>query len=250
MYHLLIVDDEPLVRRGIKTFIDFEQLNIDEVYEASDGQQALKIFKDKNIHIILADINMPKMNGLDFSKAVKSEKPDTCVALITGYDYFDYAVTALKAGVDDYILKPVSKSDIHALLVKLVALCDSRYKQQKLQELIPEQIVDEDSYKGQLIGLIDEHLSDPEFSLSFAAKEIGLSNGYLSGVFKKAFGLPFQEYVLNARLEKAKILLLTTQMKNYEVAEAVGFDDPSYFSSRFKKHYGLSPKQFKTSREE
>lgn len=249
MYHLLIVDDEPLVRRGIKTFIDFKQLNIDQVYEASDGEQALSIFKDHDIDIVLADINMPKMNGLEFSKAVKADKPDTCVALITGYDYFDYAVSALKVGVDDYILKPVSKSDIHALLVKLVSLCDSRYKQKQVQQIIPEGVVDKGSYKSQLMTLIDENLTNPNFSLTFAADHIGLSNGYLSGVFKEAFGLPFQEYVLNTRLEKAKILLLTTNMKNYEIAEAVGFEDSSYFSSRFKKQFGLSPKQFKNSRE-
>lgn len=249
MYHVLIVDDEPLVRRGIRTFVDFEQLNIDEVYEAADGEQALALFRAHDIHIVLADINMPKLNGLDFAKVVKSEKTDTCIALITGYDYFDYAVTALKAGVDDYILKPVSKDDIQGLLVKLVETYDTRYKQKQMMKVQPEQVIDEASYKGQLVTLIQAHLADPEFSLTTAAQQIGLSSGYLSGVFKKAFGMPFQAYVLNARLEQAKLLLLTTNMKNYEVAEAVGFEDASYFSSRFKKQYGMSPKQYKHSRE-
>lgn len=106
---LLIVDDEVLVRRGIKSLVDFESLNIRAVEEAANGLEALEIFKTFDPHIVLADINMPKMDGLNFSKAAKALNPKVKIALITGYDYFDYALQALKIGVDDYILKPVSK---------------------------------------------------------------------------------------------------------------------------------------------
>jgi two-component system response regulator YesN len=267
MYNLLIVDDEPLVRRGIKTLVDFDSLGISEVYEAENGEQALELFHANTIHIILADINMPKMNGLDFAKAIKTEDANVCIALITGYDYFDYAVSALKAGVDDYILKPVSKKDIYEVLVKLVDKCKDIGREQKLQtltlndnsvnssvsdqtsedQLLSDKPEFDDTYKAQLKQLLDENIGNPELSLGFLAEKVGLSSGYLSGIFKKLFGLSFQEYVLKKRLDKAKILLLTTNMKNYEVAESVGFEDASYFSSRFKKMFGISPKQYKHS---
>ncbi len=101
MYNLLIVDDEPLVRRGIKSLVDFTQLNIELVFEATNGQEALDIMMDQHIDFILADINMPKMDGLTFADKAKRVNPHIRIALITGYDYFDYAVQALKIGVDD-----------------------------------------------------------------------------------------------------------------------------------------------------
>ena len=256
MYNLLIVDDEPLVRRGIKTLVDFKELSIDQVFEAENGEQALKIYKEQNIQLILADINMPKMNGLDFAKAVKSGRDGlqksgdgVQIALITGYDYFDYAIAALKAGVDDYVLKPVSKKDITQVLLGLIEKHKTARQQVQIREVVTNMTnseeVDGEDYKTQLKSIIDEEFNNAELTLTFVADSIGLSTGYLSVLFKRLFGLSFQDYVMKYRFDKAKLLLLTTDLKNYEIAEAIGFDDPNYFSTRFKKLVGCSPKQYK-----
>ena len=92
---------------------------------------------------------------------------------------------------------------------------------------------------------MDEHLSDPDFSLGVLARSVNLSPGYLSGLYKDYFGMPFQDHLVALRLERAKILLLSTNRRVYEVAAEVGFDDPNYFSSRFRKQYGLSPNQYR-----
>jgi two-component system response regulator YesN len=125
MYRLLVVDDEPLVRKGVVTLISFEELGIAEVMEASNGEEALEKVHSFDPHIILCDINMPKLNGLEFARFVKNEKPWIKIGIITGYDYFDYAKQALKIGVEDYILKPVSKQDIYEVLNKLVLIPNS-----------------------------------------------------------------------------------------------------------------------------
>ena len=131
MYKLLIVDDEYIIRKGIVSFVNFSELNIDVVLEASDGITALEIFKQELPDLILADINMPKLNGLEFAAACKSIKPEVKICIVTGYDYFDYAVTALKLGVDDYILKPASKKDISEVLAKLInKISDEKYVQE------------------------------------------------------------------------------------------------------------------------
>lgn len=251
MYNLLIVDDEPLVRRGIKTFLDIKSLNIDNIIEAENGEQALRLFKEKEVQIVLADINMPKMNGLDLSKAIKSIKPETKIALITGYDYFDYAQKALKIGVDDYILKPVSKDDISAIILNLIHKLEQENKNHKIEaaveQLLDQELPEQDSdYGNQIRTYIDEHIGDSSLSLGSLADALALSQGYLSGLFKKLFGLSFQDYIGKNRMEKAKVLLLTSSMKNYEIAEAVGFEDPNYFSSRFKRYTGKTPKQYKS----
>lgn len=250
MYKILIVDDEPLIRRGIKLLVDFKELNINEVFEASNGEEALEIFKNNKIDLVLCDINMPKINGLDFAREIKKINSLVKIALITGYNHFDYAHQAIKIGVEDYILKPVSKSDITEVIIKLTNKIESEKTQSRLNEVVKSLLKDsgvskENTYKDEILKIIDKRIGEFEFSLQILADEMGFSSGYLSALFKKLFGKSFQSYVLDLRLEKAKLLLLTTDMKNYQIAESIGISDVNYFGVRFKKAYGLSPKQYK-----
>ncbi len=249
MYKLLLVDDEPLIIQGIKSFVDFEKLNISEVYEAKNGVEALDLFQVCLPDLVLADINMPKMNGLEFSKKAKQIKPDVKIAMITGYDYFDYAVTALKMGVDDYVLKPVSRIDIEQVLAKLLEKVKEGHEHSKIKEVVQELISNSGAsnygYKQQIQAIIERQLGNNQFSLSFLADEMALSPGYLSGLFKSLFGRSFQDYLKQLRLDQAKIMLLSSDMKIYEIALKIGFEDPNYFSTAFKKAYNCSPNQYR-----
>lgn len=168
--------------------------------------------------------------------------------MLTGYDYFDYALSALKIGVDDYILKPVSRDDITTLLIKLIASIESDRTTLELKGMLKSmhetEHIENDSYKKQLIQITDRELGNPTFSLKALAGQMGFSPGYTSSLFKTLMGQSFQDYMLTHRLEKAKLLLLTTELKIYEVAERVGFEDVNYFSVRFKKMFGVSPKNY------
>lgn len=252
MYSVLLVDDEPLVRRGIKAFVSFEALHITNVYEACNGIEALEIFRQHKPQLVLADINMPKMNGLDLAKIIKQSDSGVKVALITGYDYFDYAVAALKSGVDDYVLKPVSRKDITELLQKMIWKIEEEAATREvisvvanIKNTIDSNDSDEFSYKEQIKTILEKNITSSEFSLSVLSDEMRLSSGYLSGLFKRLFGAPFQDYLIAQRMERGKLLLLTTNLKNYEIAIKIGFEDPNYFSTRFKKEYGQTPSQYK-----
>ena len=120
MYNLLIVEDESLIRRGIRAFIDFDGLGIGGFFEAENGEEALDTIRRHHIDLILADINMPKMNVLNLRSFCKISSPSIKIAILTGYDYLDYAIRAIKIGVDDYALKPLSRDDIQKLLFHLV----------------------------------------------------------------------------------------------------------------------------------
>ncbi len=248
MYKLLVVDDEPLVRRGIVTLLDYEKLNISEIYEAVNGLEAYDLFVKHSPDIILLDINLPKLSGLELAKRIKTESPSVKIAMLTGYDYFDYAITALKIGVEDYILKPFSREDITALLIKLITSIENDHKSLELKEMIKSmresEHIEDDSYKANLIQITERELSNASFSLTILANQMGFSPGYTSTLFKRLMGQSFQDYMLSNRLEKAKLLLLTTELKVYEVAERVGFEDVNYFSVRFKKMFGVSPKNY------
>ncbi len=247
---LLVIDDEPLVRRGIVSLIPFEELGIGKVLEAENGARGLELVEAEEPDIILCDINMPKLNGLDFSKKVKKRWPWIKIAIITGYDYFDYARQAVKIGVEDYVLKPISKNDVYEIVA---GLTNKIREESKLKEVykatfkIEEevQVMDGAGYKEKIDQFIGEHLSSEDLSLSWLAEELSLNDNYLSTLFKKLYGVPFSEYVVNLRLEKSKILLLTTNLKNYEIAGRIGISDPNYFSTLFKKKYGSSPGKYR-----
>jgi len=253
MYKLLVVDDEPIIRKGIIKLINYEELAVGSIFEASDGRSALAIVKKERPDIILADINMPVMDGLEFAARAKEINRDSKIAIITGYNYFDYAVAALKAGVDDYVVKPVSKDDIKQLLVKLIhdikILRSNDMLRESVEKItgIKKETGTESEYRRDIIDIINKRYAESSFSLKVLADEIALSPGYLSSHFKEVFGITFHEYLISERLERAKILVLSSGMKNYEIAEQIGFEDPNYFSTAFKKRFGMSPSKYRSS---
>lgn len=144
MYSILIVEDEPIIRRGIASLIDFESLGISTVHEVENGEQALQKIREEAPDILLTDINMPKMDGITLAQLVRTEYPQMRIIFLTWYDYVDYLLSAVKIGVEDYILKPVTKSEIEALLVKVVAKLNEEKRQRELLALASE----EDAFFG------------------------------------------------------------------------------------------------------
>ncbi|HER9922007.1 TPA: response regulator [Streptococcus pyogenes] len=241
MYSLLIVEDEYLVRQGIRSLVDFSQFKIDRVNEAENGQLAWYLFQKEPYDIVLTDINMPKLNGIQLAELIKQESPQTHLVFLTGYDDFNYALSALKLGADDYLLKPFSKADVEDMLGKLRKKLELSKKTETIQELVeqPQKEV------SAIAMAIHERLADSDLTLKSLAQQLGFSPNYLSVLIKKELGMPFQDYLIQERLKKAKLLLLTSNLKIYEIAEQVGFEDMNYFSQRFKQLIGVTPSQYK-----
>lgn len=102
-----------------------------------------------------------------------------------------------------------------------------------------------ESEHSDLAEAIASQLSNSQLTLKSLAQELGFSPSYLSVLIKKDLGMPFQDYLIQIRMNEAKLLLLTTDLKIYEIAERVGFEDMNYFSQRFKQIVGLTPRQYK-----
>ena len=238
MYSLLIVEDESLVRRGLTSLIDYKQLGISNVQEAENGKQAWEIIQQHQPDILLTDINMPQMDGITLAQKVKLHYPHTHIVFLTGYDYVDYLLSALKLGADDYLLKPISKKEIEAFFVTVVGKLKKERKENQIHQ------VEINSEETEIEKLIHSQLDSPELSLIKVAEQLGFTPNYVSVLIKKRLGMTFQDYVITQRMNKAKVLLLSTSMKIYEVALAVGMEDVNYFSVRFKQIVGVTPKQF------
>ena len=248
MYNLLIVDDEPIIRRGIKSLAILPEIGISEIFEAGNAEKCLEITDKEQIDIIMLDINMPNTDGLTLAKMLKEKNKNFAIIMVTGYDYFEYMQTAIRLGVDDYLLKPVNKTDIELVLKRMIDKIEKIRLENRLWELnvTSESILsgDNSSFKA-VREYMNEHLFDSDLSLGYMAENLGFNSSYLSGIIKQIYGIPFQEYVALKRMEQAKILCLSTDMKNYEIAEEIGYEDVNYFTNRFKKTFGITPKQFK-----
>ena len=119
MFKVLLVDDEEEVRQGIRDRINWAQYDFEVIGEAENGREALNFFDESIPDIVLTDINMPFMDGLELTAEIKENYPTVKVVILTGFDDFKFAQTAIKYGVSDYILKPVLPKDINELLIKL-----------------------------------------------------------------------------------------------------------------------------------
>ena len=248
MYNLLIVDDEPVIRRGIKSLAILSEIGINKIFEAGNAETCLEITDKEQIDIIMLDINMPNTDGLTLAKMLKEKNQNFAIIMVTGYDYFEYMQTAIRLGVDDYLLKPVNKTDIELVLKRMIDKIEKIRLENRLLELnvTSESIPPGDNSSFKTVReYMNEHLFDSDLSLGYMAENLGFNSSYLSGIIKQIYGIPFQEYVALKRMEQAKILCLSTDMKNYEIAEEIGYEDVNYFTNRFKKTFGITPKQFK-----
>ncbi|MEA4852690.1 MAG: response regulator [Christensenella sp.] len=133
MYRILIVDDEALVRHGITKSLNWNEFNVEMVAEAENGVEALEQVLENVPDIILLDICMPRMDGLEFASIIKKQYPQIKIVIITGFDDFDYARSALRMGVDDYILKPITKEMVEKVIcTQLDKIAEERQKQQQI----------------------------------------------------------------------------------------------------------------------
>lgn len=134
MYSILIIDDEKPVREAVKLLCDWDALSINEIYEACDGKSALEFVSKKNIDIVMLDMNMPEMDGIEFLRHTEQKQFE--VIVISGYDNFDYAYQALQFKAVDYLLKPLIKSKLNDAVKKAVdKLIETRNQKNGLLEI-------------------------------------------------------------------------------------------------------------------
>lgn len=153
MYRMMIVDDDSFVLDGLKNEIDWESLHIQIAVSCSNGTEALQILEKEQIDILLTDVKMPGMNGLELTKEALGRRPELKIVIISGYGEFEYAQQAIKCGVFDYLLKPVSVDMIRSVFQRLVGKLDeSRADQSEREELLTP-ILNQKIYYDILFGI-------------------------------------------------------------------------------------------------
>ena len=261
MIRLLIADDEKLEREALAELVQrrFEREVVLEV--AENGRKAADTAVLWGADLILMDIEMPGMSGLDAARAVLAQRPSCRVIFVMAYSLFQYAHEAVHLGACDYLLKPVDPDELEASVRRAMRQIET---ERKLEELAaaqpqPEQTETEEeaedapeegenSQTALVMAHVRRYLEDNymfDLSLDSVGEILHISPAYLSAQFKKYQKMNFLDCLTELRINAAKELLADPFRSSAEVASMVGYEDASYFARAFKKRTGMTPTQYR-----
>jgi two-component system response regulator YesN len=248
---ILIAEDQPHFRMGLHSIIEQQMPECMIIGETGNGEEAWNQISTYRPEIALLDIHMPGMSGIEVAEQIHSHRLDTLFVMITGYQEFHYAQSAVRFGAFDFILKPCSEEEIVAMLNKAyLKVREKLLIRERLlgsDRLKQESTIRYDSVVDKVTQFIDENFMN-DCSVSTIAANVYLNPTYLSTVFKKKTGTALSAYLTKVRLEQAMSLLADTDMKISEISEATGFGESAYFANVLKKKIGVSPTDYRNFR--
>ncbi len=277
MVKVMIIDDEEIIREGLKTTIDWEEMGCEISGESEDGESGFKAAIAIKPDLIFTDIRMPGMDGLQMIARLREMKSACKVIILTGFRDFEYAQEAIRHGAFRFLLKPVRTDELKLAICEAVKEIKSvrskdeifnnlekRVKEyygigqaeedntaEKEQEKDKEKSGDTTGNPKYLVGKALSYIKKnyaSDLSLKTVADEVYVSTWYLSKLLKKETGDNFINILNKIRVENAKKFLQDPKYKIYEIANVVGFTDVPYFTKTFKKVTGQTPMEYKNSK--
>ncbi|KGJ49600.1 response regulator [Clostridium sp. NCR] len=245
MLDIIVVEDEAPIRDWIAYTISNISDEFNVLESASNGKEAYELALNLKPKVIISDIKMPIMGGIELTKKIKEVFPDIYVILLTNYAEFSYAKEAISCGVYEYLVKSdIRPKELKEILDK-VNESVKELEKNKASRLQKENTLSEskDGYSKTIKKSIDYiHKNYKQhISLQDISNYVFLSHEYFSRLFKEEVGENFSSYLTNYRMKKAESLIKNTDMKISQIAIEVGYTNASYFSRSYKKFKGISP---------
>lgn len=241
---LLVVDDNPDLREFLASELEGEY----EVVAVCDGAEALEKLKQRRFDLILSDIMMPGIDGIELCRAVKSssEWKDIPFLLLTAKQDSDTIVEGLSLGADDYVTKPFD-NDVLKLRLRRLARLGAKGLKRSLIEPAPSDIkitsVDE-QLVAKAVKYVEDNLDSPQLSVEGLSAQMGMSRVHLYKKLLALTGKPPIEFIRVIRLKRAAQYLRESQLNVSEIAYKVGFNNPKVFTKYFKEEFGLTPSDY------
>lgn len=254
MISVIIVEDEEMIRQGLVSTINWLEMDSVVVADAKDGEEGLEKIMKYNPDVVISDIRMPKLNGLDMIEKAKSLGLNFESIMLTSYSDFEYAKKSIDLKVQDYILKPISEDKLKEVMAVVKEKCYGEKYSQKLNEVAKHliSVMDIEEYFNDAMG--NKHVTyaleqvklrfKEKISIEAIADELCISASYLSRTFKKSVSMNFLEFLNRYRVTCAIELLSIGKYKVYEVSEQVGYSNYKHFFEIFKKYTNKSPSDF------
>ena len=245
---ILVVDDNEDMRRFLKEVISKEYT----VLTAEDGVQALEVVHKEVPDLIITDLTMPNMDGLELTQRVKAAPETNYIPLImlTAKSAIESRLQALEYGADDYVTKPFEpeylRARVHNILVQREKL-EKRYRE-RLLRMEPEESGDpmqEDKFLAKLLKIMDKEMDNNALTVEHVVEEMGLGRTVFYNRLKAMTGLSPVEFIREIRIKRAAQLLNQGKYNITEVTYMVGMNDSRYFSKCFKNTFGVTPSEYK-----
>jgi signal transduction histidine kinase/DNA-binding response OmpR family regulator len=243
---LLVVEDHLDIAHYVRSI--FEQQY--DVHIAVDGKEGYKKAHDLSPDLIISDITMPKMNGIDLCRQLKSELATSHIPIIllTARTTSIHELEGLKIGADDYITKPFDTELLRLKVSNIIQTRQRLYERIAVdQSLHPKEIAinsTDQLFLEQLLQIIDKHLEDAHFDIASFSQELAVSRSTLYKKIKSLTNQTPKSLLKEMRLKRAAQLLSSEELKISEVAYRVGFNDPKYFARCFQQKYGCTPTDY------
>ena len=236
MFRVLLVDDEPLILEHTRRLLEAEKEHYLIVGMADNGLDGIRMIRTLHPDVAIIDVMMPGATGLEVIDAVSDE--NCRFIIVSGYQEFEYVRHALRAGVVDYLLKPLSAAELSAALSRLLL-----GEKQKPEDYASRY----GSVVASAIRGIEAHYTESDFTLAWLCEnELFMDETYISRLFRQKTGVRFNAWLNRRRLEEAEnLLLFQRDLSMEDIAERTGFSSSKYFIESFRKQKGVSPLQYR-----
>jgi YesN/AraC family two-component response regulator len=253
---LLIVDDEIYAIQGMIDSVDWNQFEEKiDILTANSYSQAVNLFMQERIDLLICDIEMPYGNGLDLVEWVKQHNPDTECIFLTCHEEFDFARQAVSLRCMDYLLKPAMPDKITEVIRRAQKIIQGKRQSQQYEQYgkrYVEKIAgsgegeESASHEDAVVTVekyIQDNISDP-LTVEELAKIVYLSPDHLTRLFKKKHGVTVIDYLTEQRMRLAAELLKQKRLSITMISAKTGYNNYSYFTKIFKKYYGVTPREY------
>jgi len=238
MYSVLITEDESLIRNGLKVLIPWEKYGFVVAALAENGDKALEMMKTQHFNVVITDVRMPRMDGLELIRTMHERKISSEVIIISGYRNFEYARTAIEFGVRNYLLKPISTAALINTLASIRNLLDQK---NGLADKVDIEIL------TQIKSFVALHYQE-NVSMRMIGDKLHYNATYLGRLFMKETNMTFRDYLNTVRTAQAAELLSEGGRMISDIAMQVGYKDFNYFCKVFKSIYGMPPSEYRKER--
>jgi len=251
MYRVIVADDEEHVRSGLAEVIDWASIGFDIVARLADGREVIDYLQACEVDVILTDIKMTFVSGLEVAKYIHREKRRERVVLLSGYQEFKLAQEAIQYQVVHYLLKPTDVGELMAVFQSIKRDLDAGGSGGGAESGgrtetpgPPEEYTVESLHIRVAKEYMENHYAS-DLSLVTVAESVGLSTVYVSKLFKQATGETFTDCLTRIRIDNAKRLLRDPRYKIYEISEQVGYQNLKHFYKLFKRIAGVTPSEYR-----
>lgn len=241
VFTVVVAEDEELLLNNLVKKIHDTGLNFQVIGTAQTGEIALKLIAELSPDVVITDIKMPVMNGLQLIENMSQQFPFITTIIISGFSDFTYAKSALHFGVTDYLLKPIDSNELyetlHAISVALTTKQCSHNELYGITATVKSPV--------QLAKVLYEYIVKnykEKINLNEIAADLGYNPNHLIKVFSSIYNTTPNKFIISLRIQEAKNLLVhNPELSIGQIGDYIGYPDPGYFSRIFKKQTGISP---------